>query len=164
MITDCAIIEFIKDGKNVDFGKEGEIIVTGLYNYAMPLIRYKLGDVGIPTDEVCSCGRNWPLIKSIEGRADDYLILPSGRIISPRNINVIENIPGIKEYKIIQERKNLFNVLIIPDKNYSLQTEKEVEEQIKLGCFGEDICVEVRVVDEIPRERTGKLRTIISRI
>jgi phenylacetate-CoA ligase len=164
MITDCSVIDFVKDGQNVDYGCEGEIIVTGLYNYKMPLIRYNLGDIGIPTDEECPCGRNWPLIKSIEGRSDDYLILPSGKVISPRNINVIEGIPGIIQYRTIQERKDRFVVLIIPDKDFSSETEKKIKEKINLGCLGENINIEIRLVDEIPRERTGKLKTIISQI
>ncbi len=164
MITDCSVIDFVKDGENVGSGCEGEIIVTGLYNYKMPLIRYGLGDIGIPTDEKCSCGRNWPLIKSIEGRSDDYLILPSGKVISPRNINVIEGIPGIIQYRTIQERKDRFVVLIIPDKDFSLETEKKIKEKINLGCLGENINIEIRLVEEIPRERTGKLKTIISKI
>lgn len=163
-ITNCSVIDFVKDGENVDFGCEGEIIVTGLYNYKMPLIRYKLGDIGIPTDEECPCGRNWPLIKSIEGRSDDFLILPSGNVISPRNINVIEDIPGIMQYRTIQERKDRFEVLIVPDKDFSFETEKKIKEKINLGCLGENVNIEIKLVNELPRERTGKLRTIISKI
>ncbi len=164
MITDCAVIEFIKNGEDVDAGQDGTIIVTGLYNYAMPLIRYEIGDIGIPSDAVCDCGRNWPLISRIEGRTDDFLILPSGRIISPRNINVIEDIPGIMEYRTIQERKDKFLVLVVPNKEYSPATDNEITNKIKKGCLEEEIDVEIKLVDKIPRERTGKLRTVISKV
>lgn len=164
IISDCAVIEIIKDGQNVGPGEEGEIYVTGLYNYAMPLIRYKLGDIGIMSEEdyKCPCGRNWPLIKSIEGRTDDFLTLPSGRVISPRTINVIDDIPGIVEYRTIQKKRDTFHVQVVPANNYSIDTNKQIEEQIRLGCVGENINVEIELVGEIPRERTGKLKTIIS--
>lgn len=164
MITDCAIIEIIKDGKNVGPGEEGEIVVTGLYNYAMPIIRYRLGDIGILADYECPCGRGWPLIKSIEGRSDDFLTLPSGRIISPRTINTIENIPGILEYRTIQEKRDTFVVQVVPGKGYTQNTDKQIDEQIKLGCLGEEINVKVELVRELPKERRGKLRAIISKV
>lgn len=164
MITDCAIIEIIKDGQRVGPGEEGEIVVTGLYNNAMPLIRYNLGDIGILADYECSCGRGWPLIKSIEGRSDDFLTLPSGRIISPRTINVIENIPGIIEYRTIQEKRDMFIVQVVPGKDYSPDTDRQIDEQIKLGCLGEKINIKVELMNELPRERTGKLRAVISKV
>lgn len=164
MITDCAVIEVIKDGQSVGPGEEGEIVVTGLYNYAMPLIRYKLGDVGILAEDQCSCGRGWPLIKSIEGRTDDFLTLPSGKIISPRTINTIENIPGIIQYRTTQLKRDTFFVQVVPGKEFSAETKNQIGDMIRLGCYGEDIKVEVEPVDDLPRERTGKLRTIISKV
>ena len=59
---DSVITEFIKDNKPVDFGNKGEIVYTSLYNTAMPIIRYKVGDIGTPSKEKCSCGRGLPLI------------------------------------------------------------------------------------------------------
>jgi phenylacetate-CoA ligase len=164
MITDCAVIEILKDDKTVGPGEEGEIVATGLYNYAMPLIRYKLGDIGVLADYKCSCGRSWPLIKSIEGRCDDYLTLPSGRIISPRTINIIENIPGIIEYRTIQEERDKFLVQVVPGKYYTAETNKQIAEQIRLGCLGEKIDIKVELVTELPRERRGKLRAVISKV
>jgi phenylacetate-CoA ligase len=164
IITDNVILEFLKDGKDVNPGESGEVIITGLENYTMPLIRYKLGDIAIPLKEKCSCGRGLPLIREIEGRQDDYLSLPSGKKISPRMINVIENIPGIKAYKTIQENKKKIVVKLVKSNEFNEKTITEVKEQIKIGCLGEDIQVEVDLVEEIPKERTGKLRTVISKV
>lgn len=73
MTTNNMYLEIVdEEGEQVSAGEQGEIIVTGLYNRAMPLIRYRIGDLGIPSDEKCPCGRSWPLIKSIEGRINDY--------------------------------------------------------------------------------------------
>ncbi|MFC1904218.1 phenylacetate--CoA ligase family protein [Chloroflexota bacterium] len=164
MISDGAIIEFIKEGKNIRGCEPGDIVVTGLYNYEMPLIRYKLGDVGIPSNRKCSCGRGFPLMNSPEGRTDDLLILPSGRIISPRAINIIEYIPGITEYRTIQEEKDRFVVQVVKGKGFNQETISQIERQIKVGCLGENVRCEVEVVKELPRERTGKLRTVVSKV
>ena len=164
IITDNVVVEFVKEGEDVSPGERGEVVVTGLTNYRMPLIRYKLGDIAIPSESKCPCGRGLPLIKHVEGREDDFLVLPSGRKISPRMINVIESIPGIKEYKTIQESKERFVVKLIKDNKFNERTISEVKKQIKIGCLGEEIKVEVRLVNEIPRERTGKLRAVISNV
>jgi phenylacetate-CoA ligase len=164
MITDCAVIEIIKDGKQVGPGEEGEIVVTGLYNYAMPLIRYRLGDIGIHGDCECPCGRGWPIIKRIVGRSDDYLVLQNGRHISPRNINIIENIPGIVQYRIIQKDFNNILVQIVPSGRYSSTSETKIREQVINGCNVDNIIITIELVKDIPKEKTGKIRTVISHI
>jgi len=166
IITDCAVLEFLRDGEAVDFDEEGEIVVTGLYHRAMPFIRYQIGDAGIPIGETCECGRNWPLIKSIEGRMDDFVVLPSGKIISPNyfslNIGEREEIPGIVQYQIIQEKKDRFIVLVEKRNGFDKDSVKKIKEQIKEDCFGENVTVDVQVIKKIPRERTGKLKKVVS--
>lgn len=164
ILTENVVMEFLKDGKDVNSGEKGEVYVTGLSNYTMPLIRYKLGDIAIPIEEKCSCGRGLPMIKNVFGREDDFLILPSGRKISPRMINLIESIPGIKAYKTIQESKDRFLVILVPGKEFNERTIKAVKRQIKIGCLGEQVDVEVKLVKEIKKERTGKIRAIVSKV
>lgn len=82
ILADSLVMEVMKDGNLVAPGERGDIVVTGLSNSAMPLLRYRLGDVGILTDETCSCGRAFPMLKSIEGRSIDQLFLPNGVILS----------------------------------------------------------------------------------
>lgn len=162
IVSDAVVIEIIKDGETVAEGEEGEIVVTCLYNYTMPLIRYKLGDIGTFTSEKCACGRGFPLIKSIEGRSDDYLILPSGKKVSPRVINVLEDIPGVARYKTIQETKNKIVVNLIKGKGFSQKTIDQIKNHIKNGCNGEEIDIDVKLVKEIPQNRRGKARAVIS--
>jgi phenylacetate-CoA ligase len=164
VISDAAIIECVNSNQNVTEGEAGEIVVTSLFNYTMPLIRYRLGDIATFTTEMCTCGRGLPLIKNIEGRNDDFLTLPSGRKISPRMINVIENIPGVSMYRTIQITKNKFLVNLVKNLEFKEKTISEIKKQIKAGCLGEDVEIEVKVVEEIKREKGGKLRAVVSRV
>ena len=164
VISDTAIIEVVKNEINVEKGKHGVLVVTSLFNYSMPLIRYKLGDIGTLTNKKCACGRGLPLIKSIEGRTDDFLTLPSGKKVSPRVINVIEDIPGVAMYKTVQETKNRIVVNLIQGNGYSQKTIYEIKKHIQSGCLGEAVEVEVNLVDELPREGTGKLRAVVSNV
>ncbi|MEM2293276.1 MAG: AMP-binding protein, partial [Nitrososphaerota archaeon] len=165
MITDASYIEFIDtDGEHVSYGEEGEIIVTGLHNRAMPLIRYRIGDVGIPANEECSCGRTWPLIKKIYGRTDDYLVLPSGRKISYFNFydsfyRILEkNVFCISQFQIVQENKDRITFKIVKGKNFSPKMLEDIARNVKqfFASYGERMEVVMQVVDGIPMERTGK--------
>jgi len=171
-ITNGAYIEFVDENEErVSPGEEGEIIVTGLYNRAMPLIRYQIGDVGVPTDEKCPCGRAWPLIKKIHGRTDDYLVLPSGRKISYVNFYnsfyriLEENIFCISQFQIIQDNKNRVAFKIVKGKNFDQRMLDDIERNVEqfFASRGEKLEVIMQVVDNIPMERTGKRARLISK-
>lgn len=164
IISDDIIVEFIKDGENVSAGEEGEIVITALHNYGMPIIRYRMGDIGILSDENCNCGRTIPMIERIEGRTDDYIKLPSGKVISPRSVNILEWVYGINEFQIVQEKIDKIVVLLVKGKNFSEKTIVEVMNYIKSGCFDEPIDVEVKIVDSIERGRAGKIRNVVSKL
>ncbi|PVX27401.1 MAG: capsule biosynthesis protein CapK, partial [Candidatus Bathyarchaeum sp.] len=104
--TDLVTTEFVKDNEPVAAEESGEILLTPLWNYAMPLIRYRIGDVGTPCDEICSCGRGLPLMKVLEGRFEDFIVLPNGEIISPlNNLTYFDKFDCVTDYRIIQERR-----------------------------------------------------------
>jgi phenylacetate-CoA ligase len=163
IISDSVIIESIKGDKNTSGHEMGEIVITGLFNFDMPFIRYKLGDIGILSNKKCNCGRGFPLLSSLEGRADDFIILPSGRTISPRGTR-LRHIPGITEFRVIQEEKDRFKVQVVKGKEFSEDTISQIEKQVKAVCLGENVRCEVELVKEIRRGRTGKLRRIVSKV
>ena len=164
MDIESVVVEFLKNGENVSPVEKGEIVVTGLFNFAMPLIRYSIGDIGGPSSEQCSCGRGLPLMKVVEGRADDFLVLPSGTIISPRNINLLEYIDGIAAYRIIQEKPDKLRVQVVASGDFSQETISHVRSEILKGCLGEDMEISVEIVDEIPRDKAGKIRAVVSEV
>ncbi len=164
MDIESIVVEFLKNGENVSPGEKGEIVVTGLFKFAMPLIRYSIGDIGSPSSDQCSCGRGLPLMKIVEGRADDFLVLPSGTIISPRNINLLEYIDGIASYRIIQEKPDKLRVQVVASGDFSQEIIPQVKSEILRGCLGEDMEISVEMVDEIPRDKAGKIRAVVSEV
>lgn len=172
-ITGGSYLEFIdKYGEHVAPGEEGEIVVTGLCNYVMPLIRYRIGDLGIPSDEECTCGRSLPLIKSIQGRLNDLITLPSGRKVSVAHIypcvsdELKHNVFCISQYQIIQERVNELMLKVTKGSEFDAtvlnKIKKNIETYFKLA--NEEVYVSVEIVDRIPIDRTGKRRYIISKL
>jgi phenylacetate-CoA ligase len=159
--TDMAVTEFTRDGEHVSEGENGEILLTSLWNFAMPLIRYKIGDVGTPSNESCPCGRGLPLMRVIEGRFDDFIVLPSGRVISPYvTSRCFANIQGITEYRIVQEAdKSLIIQLVLAEGHKG-----DVFSQLRASFtreLGEEMVIDIEVVNAFPGK--GKLRRVVSK-
>ena len=81
----------------------GNLIITNLNNYAMPFIRYRVGDIGIPSSkESCGCGRGLPLIKRVIGRTTDVFVFHDGtRIAGEMFIHLMKDFT-LKEYQFVQ--------------------------------------------------------------
>ncbi|MBI5748007.1 MAG: phenylacetate--CoA ligase family protein [Nitrospinae bacterium] len=165
---DNMVIEFLKDGKDVSPGEEGKVVCTSLHSYTMPFIRYELGDVCIPLDKMCSCGRGLPLMKMVIGRVDDFIVMPDGKRVSPL-VFIIPSIPGIAQYRIIQKRIDNLLVQIVPNNEFSEKTIVKLKEHIKWvteEISGKNnMSIDTVRVTEIPKDpSSGKLRRVISEI
>ncbi len=162
--TDSVVMEFIKDGRQAQPGEAGELVITNLHSYAMPFIRYSVGDTGILNDRLCLCGRDLPLMSIIEGRTVDFIVLPDGKKISPYRLTcALEEIPEVVRFQIIQEEIDKIVVKFIKGEGYSLsQTIGKIEEKYK-ALLGDNVKIEPVAVDSLLNERSGKFRIVISK-
>jgi phenylacetate-CoA ligase len=160
---DAVVMEFLRGGEAVASGERGEIVYTGLYQHAMPFIRYASGDVGIPSDEKCPCGRGLPLMKVLEGRKDAFIQVPNGEIFSPLIWTLFMRFySDISQFKVIQEKIDLIRMQIVEGKGFSQETIDRVKRDVK-NVLGEDMHIEIEIVDEIPKE-AGKVRSVVSNV
>jgi phenylacetate-CoA ligase len=164
--ADSVLMEFLDNkGDAVGIDERGKVVCTGLLNYVMPLIRYELDDVGVPIDDECACGISLPLVKIVEGRADDFLVTTDGRVISPTVFfpYPFEDMAWVKQFRVVQQNRNSLFIQVVARQllpNQSLVIEN-AEKRIK-SLFGEDMQVKFQFVDKIPRDSSGKIRKIIS--
>ena len=163
---DSLIIEFIRDGKPVAPGEPGAIVVTDLTNFGMPFIRYKVGDVGVPSAKTtCPCGCTYPIMDSLEGRVADYVVTPDGKYIS--GISLTENfamhLPGVKQMQIVQERIDYLIFRIVKGESFVAQTERDIY-WLARERFGEGMDCQVEYCESIQSESSGKYRFCISKI
>jgi phenylacetate-CoA ligase len=162
--ADNVIVEFTKNGQPVPTGEKGEILITGLTNRAMPLLRYTIGDIGAASAEICPCGRGFPVMQLVEGRADDFIIMPSGRQFSPRSVNpAFEFLPGVKEHVLVQETLDRIMVYVNIASEHAITTPQLIVEAL-LKLFEEPVQIEVVQTTEFEHGRTGKLRCVISKV
>lgn len=141
----------------------GSIVVTSLYNYAMPLIRYVVGDVGRFVEGVCPCGRTLPLMAPETGRAVDYVVLQDGREISPYTVMTpVEALAGVAQFEILQEEVDRVVVRVVPSASWGEGTRMTINKSLAEILPG--VRIEVALVDEIEHERTGKYRIVQSKV
>jgi phenylacetate-CoA ligase len=162
---DTLIVEFVRDGKAVQPGEPGAIVVTDLTNYGMPFIRYRLGDVGVPSDRRCKCGRSYLLMESVEGRAADYIVTPDGKFVS--GISLTENfatlIQGLAQMQIVQERIDHLIFRIVRGEDFGAKSEQQIAVLAKQR-FGERMKYSVEFVESIQPDSSGKHRFCVSHI
>ena len=158
------IMEFVDEDKRpVPAGCSGEILATDLYSYAMPFIRYAVGDMGALADEQCSCGRGLPLMKSLEGRTTDLIVFNNGVTLSGPALTLVFKDCHIRQYQVIQEAKDKLVIKVIKAEHYSDRDTEHFLGIIKAHA-GEGVEIETQFVDEIPTTKAGKWRFIISKI
>lgn len=135
----------------------GRIVITDLFNYAFPMIRYDTGDLGIMEQDGAG---GFPRLREIYGRIRDCVYTVDGRLISPAKIFVmmwgsIED--GVRQWQFIQEGKSLYVLKL----NCSKTLSTDVYVQKFKSLMGEDAQIQVELVDEIPVTSSNKRRAVI---
>ena len=160
---DCVVLEVVADdGNPARPGEEGRLVCTMLDNDAMPLIRYDLGDIAAYTTEPCACGRSFPLLQVITGRANDQLRLADGRTISPEGLLARFDTMSayIKEYQIIQDAPERFRVIVVPGVRFDDTAPGRIRAIFE--AWRPSVEVTIESVEHIPREPSGKRRAFRS--
>ena len=103
-----------KTGEPVEDGEQGELVFTTLHKFALPLIRYRIGDLTIMNSEICECGRTHPRIMRILGRTDDMLIIRGINVFPSQVESVLMNIPAVGDHwEIIVDRKGPLDIMTV---------------------------------------------------
>lgn len=151
------ILKFDSD-EPASVGEVGRIVVTDLYNYAMPMIRYDTGDAGAWVGVIYN-GKKRLAIGNFAGRAVDIIFDCDGNQISPHMItNGMWKFEGISQFQFVQKQKNDYEMRICAGSNYD---EAELLEVLH-SIVGENAHIKIKKVDEIPILSSGKRRYIVN--
>ena len=167
--SDYGVAEFLPSSlmQGEDLQKDeymGEVVGTSLYNFSMPLVRYKMGDFVrlAKTPEKCPCGRNLPVIKGIVGRQADVIVTPDGRGITALYL-ALDRTPGLILGQIIQEKRE---ELIVKAAYNTLDTSALDSQLLKnLRDFvGDSIAIRILHLspEEIASVTAGKFKSVVS--
>ena len=136
----------------------GKIVITDLFNYSMPLIRYEIGDVGSFADiQACSCGRGLPLLAQVNGRTTDFLTLPDGRKISgPALTLVVADMADVRQVQFVQRASGHITLRVVPGRDYGAHTALELRKRLSL-YLEQMASLDIEEVDGIASEVSGKV-------
>lgn len=138
----------------------GPLLVTGLGNEALPFLRYRIGDVGTRAKTPCPCGRPGDTFLAIEGRVEDYVTTPDGRLIG-RLDHVFKQQTSVAEAQIVQDRPDRIRVFVVPSADWRDASEALLVQEIRKR-LGDEISIAIELTAAIPREPNGKFRAVKS--
>ncbi len=152
------------EGRVVRDGRVGYLVGTSLHNSAMPLLRYRTGDMSAIMREPCACGRTSRRIQPVTTKAEDIIVTPDGRMISPSILtHPFKPLGQIVKSQILQERLDNLVVKIVPSAQFTAAEERALVAGLTQR-LGLGVGIEIRLVDDIPLEPSGKYRWVISRV
>ena len=159
------VVEIVDaDGRPLPAGDSGEIVVTHLASKDFPFIRYRTGDVGVLDSAACECGRGLPVLGEVQGRSTDFIVGADGTVMHGLAlIYVMRDLPGIKSFKIIQESVQRTRVQIVPETGFSSGIAARIVSGFR-ARIGESVDVSIEQMDDIPPERSGKRRYVVSQV
>lgn len=160
---EVGMVEVVDADRTVTDGRSGELLCTGLFNADMPLLRYSVGDRGalVGNPDRCQCGRSLPIIRSVEGRADDAIYTLDGRCIGRLDPLFKGDLP-IREAQIVQEAFDCIRVRYVPTPYFRTDHESVIVQRLKARIGNVKVVMESMA--EIPRGPNGKFRAVISRL
>ena len=163
LTADDLVVEIVNpEGQVQPLGVAGEIVVTHLSTNDFPFIRYRTGDIGVLGATPCSCGRGLPLLQDLQGRSTDFVVAADGTVLHALSlIYILRDLTGVQSFKVVQESRKLTRVLLVTDSSFS-STSVDVIVNGFRQRLGADVQVLVDLVDDIPAEKSGKFRYIIS--
>ncbi|MDI1477030.1 glycosyltransferase [Polyangium sp. y55x31] len=156
-------VELESGGRPAAVGTPGEVILTDLYNRAMPFIRYRNDDVAVAKAGACACGRGLPRLASVEGRVLDLLVGEDSRIVAGEMIPFLFKDLPVERYQVHQRADRTVTLRIVPGPSYGPEVTKLVDERLRL-VLGTNAPLTVEIVRDIPLTAAGKHRVTVSEV
>jgi phenylacetate-CoA ligase len=157
--ADWLHVEILRSGEQAAEGECGEVVVTPLYRYAMPLIRYSPGDAAVRVESKCPCGLQLPVLGKIEGRTQNIVRLPFGRLFAGFS-EIMSQFPEVNRYQIVQAALDAFVVKVVPGRDYCEETSRRINEALS-ARLGQGINFDVREAQVQELGQPGSYRTVV---
>lgn len=162
IIPEYGLTELVKVGSSNN--NEFKIVATGFWNMAMPLIRYDMGDIVVGSGNGCSCGRQFPTIRSIIGRQADSVITSSGRRLGAALLtHLLYGVSHIIESQIVQDTLSHITIKYVPTERFSDEDLRDFKNLITEHLPSE-LNVTFERVEMIEKTSNGKIKSVVSEI
>ncbi|HEX5443475.1 MAG TPA: hypothetical protein VFW87_06590, partial [Pirellulales bacterium] len=158
------LVEVVDDaGCPTPDGEEGNVVITDLYNYGMPFIRYANGDRAVAGWTECGCGRGLPMLRKVVGRRLDVLSTPDGRRIPGEFFpHLLKEFAAIKRFQVVQERPDTIDLRLVTTGDWTADDQRRLHQQVS-AVTGPELTMNYRHVGEIALTAAGKLQVVVNR-
>ncbi|MCK4849766.1 MAG: phenylacetate--CoA ligase family protein [Phycisphaerae bacterium] len=159
------LIEVVNPGSlEPIWDQQGDILVTTLGEPDCPLIRYQIGDVGIMTRRLCSCGRNSLRLREVSGREMDFISTPGGgRIHGAFGLSAFYGIEKVRQFQVVQRKLDRIDVRLVLAAALSKDEEARIRSVFR-ERLGPDVAFQIRIVDRIDPLPSGKRAFLVSEL
>jgi len=166
LTAEDVIVELLdSQGQPVPDGEAGEIVITHLATRDFPFVRYRTGDVAVMGAAPCACRRGLPTLREIQGRSTDFVVAADGTVMHGLAlIYILRDLPGVQGFKIVQHTLDRTEVQIVAGPGFDRAGRTP---EIVAGFrrrLGQAVSIDLRFVDAIPAEKSGKFRYVVSKV
>ncbi|MCS6852553.1 MAG: hypothetical protein NZ700_15465 [Gemmataceae bacterium] len=158
IMAEGLFLEILKDGRPAALGELGEVVVTDLLNFGMPLIRYRIGDMASWQEGSCPCGRTLPRLREVAGRLTDFLVGSDGRLVSGVYLAtyLVGQRPEVGQVQFVQTVAGRVSLLIKPGRRFRVPDDPDFLTSALRQHLGPDTEIDWQLVDDLRPEPSGK--------
>jgi len=152
------------DGRPTPAGQEGHVVVTDLFNYGMPFVRYVNGDRAVAGFDQCPCGRGLPLLKKVVGRQLDVLETHDGRKVPGEFFpHLLKEFPSVRRFQVVQTARDAITLKLVVDGGLTVADRELLLREVR-NCAGTQVAIHLDFVDDIPLTNAGKHRVVVNAV
>lgn len=145
-------------------GRSGDVVITDLFNYGMPFVRYANGDMAATSASRCVCGRGLPLLTRVDGRVLDAIRTPAGHMLPGEFFpHMLKDVAGLQRFQLVQRRLDRLDLAIVRGDGFDDASMDYIRREVN-KVLGDSVQLDCHFVDDIPLTRSGKLRVTVSEL
>jgi phenylacetate-CoA ligase len=154
------IVEVLTESGDIRSEGEGELVVTTLLNHVMPLIRYRIGDLGKLSYKNCQCGRQTLVIDELYGKSGAVIVSEGRRVPAAAIAIAFEYLENIRKAQIVQNEPETAVVKLVTNEKFTTEDEKFMVWELR-KMLGEKLVINVEYVTDIPPSENGKYKMVV---
>jgi phenylacetate-coenzyme A ligase PaaK-like adenylate-forming protein len=162
--ADHLVVELHQPTQAADGAHTGNLLVTDLFNYGMPFVRYLNGDMATGESSPCCCGRALPRLRRVEGRQLDAIRTSAGHLLPGEFFpHMLKDVRGLKSYQVVQTSLDRLDLSLVRGDGFDEQSLAYIRNEVS-KVLGDSIALHCHFVEDIPLTPSGKRRVTVSEL